>query len=124
MASLPTYLGALVLAVHGIVHFLGTAVYLGLVEVAEFPYKTTLLGGAVDIGDAGMRVFGILWAVAAVGFIVSAGALVTDWGQWRLSVVAVAIFSLILTGLDYTVAYAGVVVNLGVLAAVAMLYRM
>jgi hypothetical protein len=55
---------------------------------------------------------------------VSAGALVTDWGQWRLSVVAVAIFSLILTGLDYTVAYAGVVVNLGVLAAVAMLYRM
>jgi len=124
MASLPTYLGALVLAVHGIVHFLGTAVYLGVAEVADFPYKTTLLGGAVDVGDAGMRVFGILWAVAAVGFIVSAGALVTDWGQWRLSVVAVAIFSLILTGLDYTVAYAGVVVNLGVLAAVAMLYRM
>jgi hypothetical protein len=124
MASLPTYLGAFVLGVHGIVHFLGTAVYLGLAEVADFRYKTTLLGGAVDVGDAGMRVFGILWAVAAVGFVVSAGAVLTDWDQWRLVVIAVAIVSLILTGLDYTVAYAGVVVNLGILTAVAISYRM
>ncbi|WP_340102050.1 hypothetical protein [Salinibaculum salinum] len=124
MTSLPTYLGALVLGIHGIVHFLGTAVYLGLAEVADFPYKTTLLGGAVDLGDAGMRVFGILWSVAAVGFIVSAVALLTDWDPWRLLVIAVAIVSLILTGLDYTVAYAGVVVNLGILAAVAISYWM
>jgi len=35
-------------------------------------------------------------------------------------VIGVAVFSLLLTMLDYTVAFAGVVVNLGILAAVAI----
>ena len=124
MASIPTYLGAFVLTAHGLVHLLGTAVYLGLADVAEFPYKTTLLGGAVEVGDLGIRLFGVLWAVAAIGFVVSAGALVTGRDQWQLLLVGVATFSLLLTGLDYTVAYAGIVVNLGVLAAVALSFRM
>jgi len=72
MASLLTYVVTVVLVAHGIVHLLGTAVYLELAEVANFTYKTTLLGGAVDIGAAGMRVLGVLWAVAAVGFVAAA----------------------------------------------------
>lgn len=76
MPTLPTYAAAAFLALHGIVHLLGTAVYLELAEVADFPYKTTLLGGWWDVGRAGIRVFGVLWAVAAVGFVASAVALV------------------------------------------------
>lgn len=120
MASPLTYVGVLVLVAHGVVHLLGTAVYLELAEVADFTYKTTLLGGAVDVGDIGIRVFGILWAVAAVGFVAAAWATVTGLDNWRLLVIGVAIFSLLLTSLDYGVAYAGVVVNLGILAAVAI----
>jgi len=124
MANLPRSLGAVVLVAHGLVHLLGTAVYLELVDVADFPYKTTLLGGVVDVGAAGMAVFGVLWAVAAVGFVASAGALVTDRDQWRPVLTGVALFSLLLTGLDYTVAYTGVVVNLGILAAVVLSARL
>ncbi|WP_265109711.1 ABC transporter permease [Halosolutus halophilus] len=124
MASLLTYLAALVLVAHGGVHLLGTAVYLELAEVAEFTYKTTLLGGFVDVGDTGMRVFGVLWAVAAVGFVVSASALVTDWDHWQLLLSTVVVFSLILTALDYTVAYAGVVVNVVIIAVVSLSSRM
>ncbi|MFC4544056.1 ABC transporter permease [Halosolutus amylolyticus] len=118
MRSLLTYVGSITLLGHGMVHLLGTAVYFELADVAEFPYKTTLLGSAVNVGDVGMRVFGVLWAVAAFGFVAGAGALLTDWGRWPLLVGAVAVFSLALTVLDYTVAYAGIVVNLGILVAV------
>ncbi|MFA9418293.1 hypothetical protein [Natrinema sp. HArc-T2] len=62
--------------------------------------------------------FGILWAVAAIGFVAAAGALFIDWDHWPLLVGTVAVFSLALTVLDYTVAYAGIVVNVGILAAV------
>ena len=62
--------------------------------------------------------------LAAIGFVASAGALVTDWEQWRLVLIGVAMFSLLLTVLDYTVAYAGVVVNRGILIAVAVSVRM
>ncbi|WP_440767148.1 ABC transporter permease [Natronorubrum sp. DTA7] len=118
MRSLLTYVGLIILVGHGIVHLLGTVVYLGLADVAEFPYKTTLLGGAVNVGDMGMRVFGALWAVAAIGFVAAAGAVLVDWDHWPLLVSAVAVFSLALTVLDYTVAYAGIVANLGILVAV------
>ncbi|TYL39958.1 ABC transporter permease [Natronococcus pandeyae] len=122
MSRLLTYVGSIVLLGHGMIHLLGTAVYLGLADVAEFPYKTTLLGGAVNVGDVGMRVFGVLWAVAAIGFVAAAGAVLVDWDHWPLVVGAVAIFSLGLTTLDYTVAYAGIVVNLGILVAVVYSY--
>lgn len=124
MTRLQGYVGAVVLALHGVVHLLGTAVYLQLAEVAEFEYKTTLLGGVVDVGGTGIRVFGLLWGVAAVGFVVAAGAMVTDWAHWRVLLVGVTVFSLVLTGLDYTVAYAGVVVNLGIIGIVALSTRL
>ncbi|SIS21591.1 ABC transporter permease [Natronorubrum thiooxidans] len=117
MRSILPYVGSIVLLGHGMVHLLGTAVYFELADIAEFPYKTTLLGSAVNVGDMGMRVFGILWAVAAIGFVAAAGALFIDWDHWPLLVGAVAVFSLALTVLDYTVAYAGIVVNGGILAA-------
>lgn len=123
MAGITTYAAALVLVAHGLVHLLGTVVYLDLATVAEFPYKTTLLGGAFDVGDAGIRVYGLLWAVAAVGFIASAIALLTDWQSWRLLLFAVTAFSLGLTVLDWSVASAGVVVNLGILAALGIQSR-
>lgn len=111
-------MGSIILIGHGVVHLLGTAVYLELADVAEFPYKTTLLGSAVNVGDMGMCVFGVVWAVATIAFVAAAGALVTDWDHWPLLVGAVAVFSMILTVLDYTVAYAGIVVNLGIVSAV------
>lgn len=115
-------MGSIILLGHGIVHVLGTVVYFELAEVAEFPYKTTLLGGAVNVGDAGMRVFGALWGVTAIGFVIAVGAVLTDWEHWPLLIGAVAVVSLTLTVLDYTVAYAGIVVNLGILLVMAYLY--
>lgn len=64
---------------HGLVHLLGTAVYLRLTEVPEFPYKTTLFGGRWDLGSAGIGVFGLLWAGAAFGFGIAAVAILRDW---------------------------------------------
>ena len=112
-----TYAAAAVLTVHGIVHFLGPVAYLELATVEELPYKTTLFDGAVGVGDAGIRLFGLLWAVAGLGFIGVAAGLVTDWTHWRSSLVGVTLVSLVLTVADYTVAYASVVVNLIILIA-------
>ena len=47
-----------------------------------------------------MRGFGVRWAVAAIGFLTAAGALLTDWDHWSLLEGTVADFSLALTILD------------------------
>ena len=115
MAGYLTYVFAFVLAAHGLVHLLGVAVYLEFATVPDLSYKTTLLGGAIDVGDSGMRIYGLLCGVDAVGFVASAGAFLADWHSWRRLLVVVTLFSLGLTILDWTVASAGIAVNLVIL---------
>jgi hypothetical protein len=117
MSKLPTIAAAAVLSLHGVIHLMGTAAYLRLAEVRGLPYRTTLLGGRWEPGDGGMRVVvGVLWTVAAVGFVAAAVAWLTGWEAWRQALAAVALLSLSLTALDWSRAYVGVVVNLAVLA--------
>jgi hypothetical protein len=119
-----TIVAAVVLVLHGLIHLLGTAVYLRLAEISEMPYKTVLVGGAWDVGDGGMRVFGALWALAALGFLVAAAAWLLGLGGWPALLVGVTLFSLALTALDFQVAFMGVVVNVAILAALAVVPRL
>ncbi len=119
-----TYVAALALAIHGVIHFLGIGVYFELIELTDLRYKTTLLGGVIDVGDAGIRAFAVLTTVAGVGFVASAVALVTGWRYWRGVLLAVTVFSLVLTTLDWSVASAGVPANLTILAGLFALPRL
>jgi len=111
-----TIIAVIVLVLHGLIHLMGTVVYTKLGTVKGLSYKTTLLDGRWDLGERGMAVFGALWAVAAVGFIVAAVALLLSWTWWKPVLVGVTLFSLVLTSLDWSVASAGIAVNLGILA--------
>ena len=124
MVKYLTYVAAFALAIHGLIHFLGIGVYFELIEMTDLPYKTTLLGGAIDVGDAGIRVFAVMTAVAGAGFVASSVALVTGWRYWREVLLAVTVFSLMLTILDWTVASAGVLANLAILAGLFLQRRL
>jgi hypothetical protein len=96
---------------------MGTAAYLKLASVTGIQYKTTLLNGRWDVGDIGIRVFGVLWAVAAAGFVAAAVALFTRSPWWRSMLLPVTGLSMVLTALDWNVAFAGFVVDVAILAA-------
>lgn len=113
-------IASIVLILHGLIHLLGTAVYMQLTTIEEMAYKTTLLGGRWDLGEAGIRVFGALWVVAAIGFVAAAVALLAGWDWWQPVLVGVTLFSLVLTALDWSNAFAGAIVNVVILAAVLL----
>jgi hypothetical protein len=56
MTSFIRTIAALVLIAHGLIHFMGTIVYMRLGEIPGFNYKTTLLVFAADRGIRAMRV--------------------------------------------------------------------
>jgi hypothetical protein len=116
MARWVSYFTAFVLIAHGLIHLLGTTVYLRLGEISGFPYKTTLIGNRWDLGPVGIGIFGAMWALAAVGFIVVAIAMLTGSSWWQPVLIGVTVFSLLLTGLDWNLAFAGVGLNLIILA--------
>ena len=114
--SIPTIVASILLILHGLIHLMGTAAYMKLVEIDQLPYKTTVLGGRWELGPRGTTVYGALWAVAAIAFTVAAVALLSGWTWWQPVLIGVTLFSLILTALDWGVAYAGVIINIVILA--------
>ena len=76
---------AALLIIHGVAHLPGFVVPWRLVAPREMPYKTTLFAGLVNVGDAGIRVVGMLWLVAALALAMCGiGVLARGPGGHRL----------------------------------------
>jgi hypothetical protein len=80
------------------------------------PYKTTLLAGNLDVGAAGIRVVGLLWLLAAIGFVVAGVAVFTLRPWWGIVTLGVTLFSLALCILGWPDARFGLLINLIILA--------
>lgn len=109
-------IAAVILILHGLIHLMGTVTYMKLGTVQGLTYKTTLLDGRWRLGESGIHIYGALWAVAAIGFILSAVALLFGWIWWKPVLVSIAVFSLALTALDWKTAFAGIILNIVILA--------
>ena len=107
---------SVLLVVHGIAHLVGFLVPWRLVEMPEMPYSTTILAGQVDLGDTGIRVYGILWLLGGVAFLLAAWGGWTRHRWWAELVVGAALLSLILSVLGWPDSRIGVWVNLALLA--------
>ena len=116
MLKIMLIVATIVLFLHGLIHLMGTVAYIKLGVIQQLPYKTTVLGGRWELGAGGIAVYGALWAVAAIGFIVVAVALLMDWPWSQPVLVGITLLSLVLTALDWDVAYAGVILNIAILA--------
>ena len=103
-----------------LVHLLYFVSYWPLAEIEEIPYKTTLLNGRWDVGRVGIRLYGLLCLVATLGFVVAAIGLAAQTTWWPALMTGMAIYSLILTILDFKVAYGGPVVNILILILVGL----
>ena len=111
---------AFLLVAHGVAHLVGFVSSWKLAILTEFPYKTTVLSGRVDLGGAGIRVMGVLWLLAALAFLVAAFAVATEMG-WavRFSLAAV-IASVILCVVGWPDSRIGVTVNVGLALLLAI----
>ena len=109
---------AVVLGMHGLIHLMGTVAYCRLGEIEGLPYRTTLLGGRLDVGDGRMTVVGVLWGLTAAAFVVAAVGWLAGWGGWTAVLVPATLVSLVLTSLDWSTAFRGTVVDVAILALV------
>ena len=110
---------ATVVVAHGLIHLIGFVVPWGIATIEGFPYRTTALGGAIALGDAGARLVGIAWLACAVGFVV-AGLGIWQRASWALPLTAaLAVVSIAVCVLGLPEAIAGIVVNSAILGAVA-----
>jgi hypothetical protein len=106
---------------HGIAHLVGFAVPWGLVKTA--PYKTTILAGKIDVHDAGIRIIGLLWLLAALVFAAAGIALLTRQGWWRPATLVAASYSFVLCIVNWPDSRIGAVINVAIVVFLALQAR-
>jgi hypothetical protein len=104
---------AALMILHGLAHLAGFA---GSWHMGELPYKTTVLGGRVDLGDTGIRAAGVLWLTAAIAFAIVGAGTALNYSWWAKAALYVTLASLALTIMEFPEAKIGLVVNLAILA--------
>lgn len=80
------------------------------------PYRTTVLSGHLDLGPAGIQSVGVLWLLAALGFITVGVGLVWHGRPWRVPIAAITILSLLLCILTWPDSAFGAVIDVVILA--------
>lgn len=110
---------AALLAIHGLIHLIGFVTPWRIATLQGFTYRTAALNGALEVGDSGARLIGLVWLALAIGFVVA------GYGVWRGEPWAVfltsilAIVSLTVCVLGLPEAAPGIAINLVILGAVA-----
>jgi hypothetical protein len=107
---------AILFIVHGIAHLPGFVVPWRLATLSEMPYKTTMLGGAFAVGSFGIRLVGILWLLAGLGFAIAGVATFRNSPAWPTIALVATLFSLALTVLGWPEARIGLALNVIILA--------
>ncbi len=110
------YALALLFVAHGVAHLPGFLTSWRLASLEGMAYKTTLLAGSIDVGDVGIRIVGVLWLLAAIGFVIAGVGTALGASWWGTLTAVVASFSLVLSALEWPEARIGVAVNLLILA--------
>ena len=101
---------SLLFIAHGVAHLVGFVVPWKLMSAAEVPYRTTVVGDAIDIGDSGVRALGIAWLITALAFILI-GCVMIAGGNVRPWIFVVLTLSVVLCVLGWPDARIGLVVN-------------
>jgi hypothetical protein len=109
---------ALLLTAHAIAHLPGFLVSWRLMDgQRDLQYRTTIFGGAVDVGRVGIRIIGLLWLLAGFG-VAYAAIQFFKWTDlaWPAAWAATA-FSTIMTLVGWPDSKVGAVMNGVVFAA-------
>lgn len=113
----------LFLLVHAVSHLVGFVVPWKLADFPEAPYKTTILNGKVDLGHNGIRIFGFIWLLTAVGFVVAVVILFMNFAVWLPMTAALAAISLVLSILAWPESKAGIPANILIFAFLVARYN-
>jgi hypothetical protein len=98
--------------VHGFAHIVGFLVSWKLVEDKESPYKTTILGGKLDLEDTGIRILGILWLLLGMAFFLMTYGVIAETVWWRTATFYVTYISLFLSILNLPDTKYGLMANI------------
>ena len=111
---------ALVLVIHAVAHLPGVSRAMALGGLPGCYPTTTAFNGAIDVGESGVRLVGVLWLFNAVGIVAAAVLVFRGNPHWPPLTVSMLVFSLMLCTLGLPETRIGLAVDVVLLLAVIL----
>lgn len=111
------------MAIHGTAHIVGFLASWPRLVPAGTEYKTTVLMGRVDLGNAGTHALGILWLLTAMAFWLASFAAFVDRPWWMPAALGAALVSLFLSLVALPDSRIGLPVNVAIIVALLIAPR-
>ena len=89
-------LASFLFVIHGFAHLVGFVVPWRIMDLTDSPYKTTVLGDKIDLGDKGIRILGLLWLFTAIAFFIMGTGVLLERDWWVNATIVVSGFSFLL----------------------------
>ena len=102
----------IILLIHAIAHLPGFIMAFKLAEIKELPFSTKIFFKKIEIGEIGIKIYGLVWLVLSIIFFVSVLFILFDKPVYKDTVLVASLLSLIISigGLPET--KYGVIINL------------
>jgi hypothetical protein len=97
--------------IHGVAHLVGFVVPWRITTLKDTPYRTTILNGRVNVGEAGIKAIGVLWLFAALAYMACGVAVIVQLQWWFWLAVVTTFVSFDLTIIGWPESKIGVAVN-------------
>jgi hypothetical protein len=110
---------SILLLLHGIAHLPGFLVSWRLMKAETVPYGTTIVGGALDVGDGGIRFVGVLWLLVAAACVVAGVAGLRGTTGWPTLALSAVTFSFLLCIIGWPAARLGLALDAALLAVLS-----
>ncbi len=102
----------IVLIIHAIAHLPGFVMSFKLAEIKELPYSTKIFFKKVEIGEFGIKIYGVIWLLLSLVFLIAVFFIIFDKPVFKETVLAASILSLLISTAGLPETKFGVIINL------------
>ncbi len=102
----------ILLIIHAVAHLPGFLVSFNLVKLKDLPYSTKVFFKKIELGESGIKLYGLIWLVLSIIFIFAAILIIIEKPVFKETVIAGAILSLILSIVGLPETKFGIIINI------------
>ncbi|MFH0735152.1 MAG: hypothetical protein V1773_11950 [bacterium] len=105
------YIFAALLLIHGIAHLVGFIVPWKIADLKDMPYSTKIFNKKIELGEVGIKIYGLIWLFLAVFFLVCVILIIYNGPIHKNIIISASVLSLFMSVLGIPDSKFGIVIN-------------
>ncbi|HPN38370.1 MAG TPA: hypothetical protein PL041_08195 [Melioribacteraceae bacterium] len=101
----------IILVAHAIAHLPGFVMSFKLAKIKELPYSTKVFFKKIEIGEIGIKIYGLIWLVLSLIFFTAVILIIFEMPVFKITIITASILSFLISVLGLPETKFGIIIN-------------